>query len=252
MTDVGIILEALGVTKKFGNLVAVNHVDLRVRRGTVHGIIGPNGAGKTTLFNIFSGELQPTAGETLFEGRPVTRLEPFQRVRLGMGRSFQITSIFQNLSVFENVRVATQVGDGRTAYDFLTLVDHHSPPVVAAETILDRVGLRALATVRAGELSHGWQRVLEVALALAGSPRLLLLDEPTAGMGIEDLERMHNLLLDLARDYTIVLIEHNVRLVMDVCHTVTVLDQGQVLMEGPPEKVSQDARVREAYLGVGI
>ena len=250
MTDV--ILEAVGVSKRFGNLVAVDRVDLRVEKGTVHGIIGPNGAGKTTLFNLFSGELSPTVGTVLFEGRPINSLKPFERVRLGMARSFQITSLFQNLSVFENVRVATQARDQRGAYNFVTSVERHRTSIAAAQEILERVDLQPIAHVRSGELSHGWQRVLEVALALASSPRLLLLDEPTAGMGVDDLERMHSLLMDLSRDHTIVLIEHNVGLVMDVCNTVTVLDHGHVLTEGLPEVVSQDARVREAYLGVGI
>lgn len=250
MTDV--VLEACGVTKRFGGLVVLDQISLRVALGEVHGIIGPNGAGKTTLFNIFSGELAPTVGKVLFEGSIVNNLKPFERVQLGMARSFQITSIFQNLTVFENVRVATQARDHRGAYNFLLPLERHRSSAAAARAILERVGLSAVAEVRAGELSHGWQRILEVALALASEPRLLLLDEPAAGMGIDDLERMHGLLLDLSKDHTIVLIEHNVSLVMDICHTVTVLHQGRVLMEGSPEAVGRDARVRDAYLGVGI
>lgn len=247
------VLGVEGVGRRFGSLVALDGIDLHVAKGGVHAVIGPNGAGKTTLFNILSGELAPSTGRVVFEGQRIDRLRPDVRARRGIGRSFQVTSIFQTLSVFENVRIAAQASRRRSAFNFLAPVRATSDAGDRAWEVLDRVGLRAdEAGVPAGELSHGRQRLLGVALALAGRPRLLLLDEPCAGMGSEDVVLMQDLLGDLAKDHTIVLIEHHVELVMAVSDVVTVLDHGQLLVEGDPRTVGSHPRVREAYLGVGL
>lgn len=251
MTDA--VLDVQGVSRRFGSLVALEDINLHVAKGSVHAVIGPNGAGKTTLFNILSGELAPSTGRVLLEGRRIDQLRPDVRAHRGIGRSFQITSIFQSLSVFENVRIAAQASRRRSAFNFLAPVRATSDAGRRAWEVLDRVGLReAEADIPAGELSHGRQRLLGVALALAGRPRLLLLDEPCAGMGSEDVVLMQDLLGDLATDHTIVLIEHHVELVLAVSDVVTVLDHGQLLVEGDPRAVGSHPRVREAYLGVGL
>jgi branched-chain amino acid transport system ATP-binding protein len=247
-----LVLDVVDVERRFGSLVAVDGVSLQVAKGSVHAVIGPNGAGKTTLFNLLSGELAPTAGQVIFEGRPVNQLPPDKRARLGIGRSFQVTSNFQTLTVFENVRVAGQVHGRGSAFNFLAPALRRGRDQEDTWAVLDRVGLTGEAGSLAGELSHGRQRLLGVALALATHPRLLLLDEPCAGMGVEDIDLMLGLLTDLAQDHTIVLIEHNVELVMTVSNVITVLDRGAVLVEGPPEEVGRHPRVREAYLGVEL
>ncbi|MGH3098923.1 MAG: ABC transporter ATP-binding protein [Streptosporangiales bacterium] len=247
------VLDVQNVGRRFGNLVALEDIDLHVAQGSVHAVIGPNGAGKTTLFNILSGELTPTSGRVVFEGRRIDQLRPDVRAHRGIGRSFQVTSIFQTLTVFENVRIAAQASRRRSAFNFLAPVRTSSAASERAWEVLDRVGLRVdEAGIPAGELSHGRQRLLGVALALAGQPRLLLLDEPCAGMGSEDVVLMQDLLEDLAKDHTIVLIEHHVELVMAVSDVVTVLDHGALLVEGDPRTVGSHPRVREAYLGVGL
>lgn len=246
------ILDVVDVERRFGSLVAVDGVNLQVTAGSVHAVIGPNGAGKTTLFNLLSGELPPTSGQVVFEGREINQLTPDKRARIGIGRSFQVTSIFQSLSVFENVRVAGQLHGRGSAYNFITPARSRRRAEDTTWAVLERVGLAAESEVVAGELSHGRQRLLGVALALAARPRLLLLDEPCAGMGVEDIELMLGLLHDLASDHTIVLIEHNVELVMTVSDVITVLDRGTVLVEGPPKEVARHPKVREAYLGVEL
>ena len=246
------VLDVIDVERRFGSLVAVDGVSMQVAKGSVHAVIGPNGAGKTTLFNLLSGELAPTGGRVVFEGRPVNQLTADKRARLGIGRSFQVTSIFQTLTVFENVRVAGQLHGQGSAFNFLTPALRRGRAEDDTWAVLDRVGLSREADALAGELSHGRQRLLGVALALATRPHLLLLDEPCAGMGVEDIDLMLRLLTDLAQDHTIVLIEHNVELVMSVSDVVTVLDRGAVLVEGPPEEVGRHPRVREAYLGVEL
>lgn len=243
--DTAPVLEVDDVARSFGDLRALNGVSLAVRPRTIHAIIGPNGAGKTTLFNILTGRLRPTRGTVRYLGRRITDVPAHRRVKLGISRSFQVTTLFQELPAEENVRLAAGGPRSRRALNFWGRVPHEP----AVGEILDRVGLAHAADVRAGELSHGQQRILEVAMALAAGPRLMLLDEPTSGMGVEDVGRMESLLTDLGRDHTLVFIEHNMNLTMRVADQITVLVGGQVLTDGEPREISGSAAVQEAYLG---
>jgi branched-chain amino acid transport system ATP-binding protein len=244
------ILEIRNVTKRFGSLAAVRDVSLTVARGELRAIIGPNGAGKTTFFNLISGFFPPTAGSIVFDGRDITRVPAHRRVALGMARTFQITEIFPELTVFENVRISAEVAAGYAM----------SPHISAAgsakirgrvEDTLRLVGLEAKADRLAGELAHGDQRVAEIAMALSLDPRLLLLDEPTAGMGDEETQQITALVRRLHRDKncTIVLIEHDMRVVFHLADRITVLDQGMLLAEGDPKEIAANDAVQAAYLG---
>ncbi len=244
-----IALAVEGLAKHFGGFAALKHVSFAVREHSIHSLIGPNGAGKTTLFNCLTGALKPSAGRVVFAGRDITHLPPHRRARIGMGRSFQVTNLFQNLTVFESLRLAAQAQTGLAALDFVRPKELLRRAVANAEVVLDRLGLGPYRGTKAGELSHGRQRLLEVGLALAVGPTLLLLDEPTAGMGVEDIGAMKELIATLARDYTIVLIEHNMRVVLDISDMITVMHLGEVLVEGRPDAVRRDDRVKSAYLG---
>lgn len=243
------ILSTHGLVMTYGGFRAIDGVDLSVRRGIIHAVIGPNGAGKTTLFHCLTGELKPTAGKVLFEGREVSRRPAHGRVGIGMGRSFQITSLFQSLSARENLRLAAQGRDGNRALAFWYSAEKRRRHIELAEEILSRLELGSRAELPAGELSHGQQRVLEVGMALAAQPRMLLLDEPTSGMGVDDIPVMTRLIRELGQEHTIMLIEHNMSIVMSISEIVTVMHQGRVLVEGTPEDVRVDERVRTAYLG---
>lgn len=243
------ILSTKGLVMAFGGFRAIDGVDLAVRRGNIHAVIGPNGAGKTTLFHCLTGELKPTAGNVLFDGRNVSRRPAHGRVGIGMGRSFQITSLFQGLSVRENLRVAAQGRDGSRALAFWHPAEKRRRHIDLADEILERLELGPRAELPAGELSHGQQRVLEVGMALAAEPQMLLLDEPTSGMGIDDIPVMTRLISELGQDHTIMLIEHNMSIVMSISDTITVMHQGRILVEGSPEEIRTDERVRTAYLG---
>jgi branched-chain amino acid transport system ATP-binding protein len=244
-----VILRARGIVKRFGKFTAVNNINLSVSRHTIHSVIGPNGAGKTTLFHTLTGTLPATAGTIEFNGVNVTAMADHQRVRHGIARSFQVTSLFASLSVRENLRLAVQ-GVHR-----MTPADSWLAPLGAREhrtivdDILQRMGLEQVARTTAGTLSHGQQRRLEVGMALAARPQAIFLDEPTSGMGIDDIETMKSLIHGLRQDHTVVLIEHNMGIVMDISDTITVMQQGQVLVEGPPQAIRNDERVRAAYLG---
>lgn len=243
------ILSTRGLVMAYGGFRAIDGVDLSVRRGVIHAVIGPNGAGKTTLFHCLTGELKPTAGKVLFEGQEVSRRPAHGRVGIGMGRSFQITSLFQSLSARENLRLAAQGRDGDRALAFWYPAEKRRRHIELAEEILSRLELGPRAKLPACELSHGQQRVLEVGMALAAQPRLLLLDEPTSGMGVDDIPVMTSLIRELGQEHTIMLIEHNMSIVMSISEVVTVMHQGRVLVEGAPEDVRVDERVRTAYLG---
>jgi branched-chain amino acid transport system ATP-binding protein len=247
MTATQLIARDLG--KRFGGFVALRDVSFEVQEHTIHAFIGPNGAGKTTLFNCLTGSIQPSSGTVTFQGRDITHLPPHRRARLGIARSFQVTNLFQNLSVFESLRLAAQAQAGIAAFDFLRPKERLESAIVVAERIIDRLSLQRWRSVRAGELSHGQQRILEIGLALAGSPTMLLLDEPMAGMGIDDIETVKRLIVELAHDHTIVLIEHNMHVVLDVSTTISVMHQGSILTEGPPDLVRSHPEVRAAYLG---
>ena len=244
------LLEIRDASKQFGSLVAVRQVSLAVEPGELRAIIGPNGAGKTTLFNLISGFFAPTSGKILFEGRDISRLKPHQRVALGMARTFQITEIFPELTVVENLRIATEIAAGWRWRPWLSRAEKARIQGEIDE-LLQRVGLAARADRLVGEMSHGDQRAVEIGLALALKPRLLLLDEPTAGMGDQETYDITALMRRLHREesFTIVLIEHDMRVVFHLADRITVLEQGTVLAQGTPQEIAANDTVQDAYLG---
>ena len=241
-------LQTFGLTREFSGFRAVDTVDLMVDQGTIHALVGPNGAGKTTLFNLLTGFLHPSAGRIQVHGRDITGLDPEQIAHLGVARSFQITSLFDQLSLREHVELALQgrAGGGLRFWRSDRVLDAHRPRV---DALLEQVGLADLATERAGALSYGRKRALEIALALALDPQLLLLDEPTAGMGVEDVDRTIALVRQVSAGRTVVFVDHNMHVVGSLADRVTVLQAGQVLAEGSYEQVRRDPRVVTAYLG---
>jgi branched-chain amino acid transport system ATP-binding protein len=242
------ILETHSLTKEFQGFVAVNGVSLRVQRGTIHALIGPNGAGKTTCFNLLTKFLRPSSGTITFRGVDITRTRPAEIARLGMVRSFQISATFPHLTVLENVRVALQRQRGRS-FDFWRSERVLAQYDARALELLGAVGLTDFARVPAVELSYGRKRALEIATTLALDPELLLLDEPTAGMGHEDVGRIAALIRKVANNRTVLMVEHNLSVVADLCHTITVLARGEVIAEGNYAAVAKDAKVILAYMG---
>jgi len=244
------MLDVRNVSKKFGSLVAVRDVSMLVEPGELRAIIGPNGAGKTTFFNMISGNFAPTTGSIVFDGTDVTQLPAYRRVALGMARTFQITEIFPELTVRENVLSAAEVAAGQCLHMWTTQADAGRAEQVVGE-MLALVGLSAKADRLVGELAHGDQRATEIAMALALRPRLLLLDEPTAGMGDQETYDITGLIRRLHRDskFTIVLIEHDMRVVFHLADRITVLDQGRLLAEGTPKEIAASEAVQMAYLG---
>lgn len=242
------VLVVKGVTKRFGALVAVNGVDLTVREGELRSIIGPNGAGKTTFFNVLSGLLPHDGGEVYFKGRRITGMLPHQIVSCGISRSFQIISIFKELTVFENVRIAIQA-KSKHRFDLLSRTDKLDDLNQEACSILEKVGLAEKAEMTASSLSHGDQRLLEIGIALAARPELLLLDEPLAGLSARERMRVAGLIRQLAGTYTILLIEHDIDRVLALSDFITVLHQGKVIAEGTPAEIQESHQVQEAYLG---
>ena len=245
------ILAAESLSKSFGAFRALQDVDLRIERGTLHAVIGPNGAGKTTLFNVLTGQLRPTSGRVLLDGEPVQNLPVHRRAHLGMARSFQITSAFKELSVLENVRLAAQAVSPGISRSPLRATGHYERPLKVARAVLERAGLTRHAGVHAGNLSHGLSRRLEIAMALASEPALLLLDEPLSGMGVDDIAGMERFLRSLVPDHTLVLVEHNMPVTLAIADRVSVLVGGKVLTEGTPREVAANQQVRDAYLGKG-
>jgi branched-chain amino acid transport system ATP-binding protein len=243
------ILETRGLTKEFQGFVAVDGVDLRVRRGTIHALIGPNGAGKTTVFNLLTRFLSPTSGAIVYRGDDVTRLRPAEVARKGLVRSFQISAVFPHLTVLENVRVALQRRLG-TSFHFWRSQRSLEVLDARAMELLDAVDLAGHARASTVELSYGRKRALELATTLALEPELMLLDEPTQGMGREDVGRVVSLIRRLSSGRTVLMVEHNLSVVADLSDTITVLARGSVLAEGNYADVSRDPAVLEAYIGV--
>jgi branched-chain amino acid transport system ATP-binding protein len=243
-------LQIDNVTKSFGSLVAVRDVSLTVEQGELRAIIGPNGAGKTTFFNLISGLFAPTSGTIRFDGEDITRLRAADRVHRGMARTFQITDIFPELTARENLRIAVEVASGFRLRPWLSRSEAAKVSERVAE-LLDLVGLQASAGRLVGELAHGDQRAVEIALALALRPKILLLDEPTAGMGDQETYEISALMRRLHKNhnFTIVLIEHDMRVVFHLADRITVLDQGRLLADGPPNEIAASAAVQAAYLG---
>ena len=242
------ILETRALTKEFKGFVAVDKVNLRVRRGTIHALIGPNGAGKTTCFNLLTKFLTPTSGAILFEGADITAQNSAAIARLGVVRSFQISAVFAHLSVLENVRVALQRKLGTSFHFWKPESSLHVLDAQAIE-LLAAVDLAAYAHVPAVELSYGRKRALEIATTLAMEPKLMLLDEPTQGMGLEDVDRIRALIKKVAASRTVLMVEHNMSVVASIADTITVLARGATLAEGPYAEVARNPAVIEAYMG---
>ncbi|MBU8540148.1 ABC transporter ATP-binding protein [Falsiroseomonas tokyonensis] len=242
------ILETEGLTKEFRGFAAVSDVRLQVARGSIHGLIGPNGAGKTTCFNLLTKFLPPTRGTIRYDGRDITGMKPAEVARLGLVRSFQISAVFPNLTVLENVRLALQRERGGS-FDFWrgeSLLKRYD---ARAMELLEDVGLTGYARLTAGQLPYGRKRALEIATTLALDPVMLLLDEPTAGMTHEDVDRIVTLVKRVAAGRTVLLVEHNLKVVEGLCDTITVLTRGRVLAQGDYATVSRNPEVQAAYLG---
>lgn len=246
-----LLLDVRAVSKHFGGVYALNNASLSVARGEVHALIGPNGAGKTTLIHVLSGALPLNGGQVVFDGADLVKRPMHERVTLGLARSYQITNIFTRLTVLDNVAMAVQsrARDWGTSFSFWKPFSLDSAIIDEAHALLAQVSLTGMATRLGGQLSHGEQRSLEVALALATQPKLLLLDEPMAGMGSEESERMVELIEHLAQRVTILLVEHDMDAVFRLADRISVLVGGTVIASGGPEAIRADAEVRRAYLG---
>jgi branched-chain amino acid transport system ATP-binding protein len=245
-----IILATEDLTKEFAGFVAVSGVNLRVARGTIHALIGPNGAGKTTCFNLLTKFHIPTRGKIIFNDKDVTALQPADIARLGLGRSFQISAVFPHLSVLENVRIALQRKRGGS-FDFWRSAKVLNEYNDRARALIADVGLEAFIDHAAVELPYGRKRALEIATTLALDPDMLLLDEPMAGMGHEDIQRIAALIRTVAAHRTVLMVEHNLSVVADLSDRITVLTRGRILAEGDYDQVSANPEVKEAYMGAG-
>ncbi|MGP9590397.1 ABC transporter ATP-binding protein [Halomonas sp. AOP13-D3-9] len=242
------ILELRNLTKQFRGFTAVDAINLQVQEGHIHALIGPNGAGKTTVFNLLTKFLPPTRGEILYRGKPITRMKANEIARLGLVRSFQISAVFGHMTALENVRVALQRPLG-TSFHFWKSeksLDHLNEHALS---LLDEVGLADYADVLTVEMPYGRKRALEVATTLALDPTLMLLDEPTQGMGAEDVDRIVELIRRVSKGRTVLMVEHNLSVVSRLCDRITVLARGAVLAEGDYDEVSRNPKVREAYMG---
>jgi branched-chain amino acid transport system ATP-binding protein len=245
-----IILETRDLRREFGALVAVDDVSIQVQARSLHSIIGPNGAGKTTLFNLLSSNLRPSGGQVLYKGKDITGIPKYRTAHLGIGRSFQITNIFPDLSVKENIRLSAQVLGGDN-FKFFRSASHFKDYEARAWEVMELVGLSARANQKALTLPHGDQRKLELGMILAPDPEVLLLDEPTAGMAAEQVPELMDLIqrIQEAGDKTVMLVEHNMNVVMNVSDFITVMHHGKVLAEGTPAEIATNEEVQTAYLG---
>jgi branched-chain amino acid transport system ATP-binding protein len=243
----GTVLKAEGLSKSFGGLRAVDTVDFELPSGQLHAIIGPNGAGKTTLFNLITGLLAPDAGRVTFRGRDITGMRPYRISRLGLARTLQIKSVFDGLSVYDNVWIAAHSRLG--FLHPLRPAASYTATAGKVEALLDRLGLESCRDELAGNLSYGDVALLEIAIALATEPKLLLLDEPVAGMSPSETQNTVRLVKELAKSVDIILIEHDMEVVFDAADVITVMNQGAILCRGTPDQIARDERVQEAYLG---
>ena len=241
------ILEVQAVSRNFGKFRALSNISVAFAPGQLTAIIGPNGAGKSTFFNVISGGVPPSEGKVLFEGQDITGIAPHEFARRGIAKSFQITNVFKRLSAHENVRVALQMRV--TRFEILRARAAYADLIAQADALLARVGLSPSRNQLAGDLAHGQQRSLEVAMALACEPKLLLMDEPTAGMSPEETTVMMKLITQLAQERTVILVEHKMKLVMGLCQRLIVLHHGELLADGPPEDIRANAEVKRVYLG---
>jgi branched-chain amino acid transport system ATP-binding protein len=246
MTDE--ILVAKGISFSFGKFLAVNGVNLAVKRNETKAIIGPNGAGKTTFFNLLTGALNAQRGSIFFDGTEITNVPIYERVRLGISRSFQIPNIFNGLDVFQNLMIAVQ-SQMRNNINLFARADRMKEVKSKTEQILELVGLSNKENISAGSLSHGDKRLLEISLTLGTNPQLLLLDEPTAGLSDEETEKVTDLIRSLTGEFTIVFIEHDMDMVMSVAEEITVMHMGEIAAEGPPIEIKQNKKVQAIYLG---
>lgn len=247
-TEPRVVLTARGLGKDFSGFTAVNNVDLDVEHARIHALIGPNGAGKTTVFNLLTKFLQPTRGKITLLGHDITRERPDKVARMGLVRSFQISAVFPHLTVRENVKVALQRPAG-LATQFWKPLSSLDRLNARADDLIDHLGLSQYRDHRAADLSYGRKRVLEIATTLALDPQVLLLDEPMAGMGQEDVQMVANIIRDVAKTRAVLMVEHNLNVVADICHHVTVLQRGEIIASGDYASVSADPRVRSAYMG---
>ena len=244
----GTILEMKDLYKHFGNLTAVNGISLSIGKGKRHAVIGPNGAGKTTLFNLLSGRFRPNRGQILFRGQDITGMSPYRISRLGMARSFQIINVFPQLSVFENVHTVL-MSKNHIRYDFLRSLSRWKKVTQETVHLLEQIGLLDKKDVSAGFLSYGEQRELEVGLTIASDPELILLDEPTAGMSMDETRQAIKLIDRVTQGKTLVIIEHDMEVIFSLADVITVMQYGKVVTTGSPEEIRKDQRVKEAYLG---
>lgn len=250
--DDDVVLRTDGLTRTFGSLVAVNDLNLAFERGSFHSIIGPNGAGKTTLFNLISGALAPTQGEIFFHGERITDLRPHERVGHGLARSFQISDVFDGLSVYENVHLAAQ----RRRYESMSMIDRFLTPTERYEaiaewtaTVLEQIDMSAVAETPASELPYGDRRRLEIGIVLATDPDVVLLDEPTAGMSPENTQETIDLIQSLLKAQTLILVEHDIDFVMQISDRISVLHNGRHIAEGKPNEIAANEDVRAVYFG---
>ena len=243
------ILEIKGASRFFGKFQALSNINVSFMPGELTAIIGPNGAGKSTFFNLISGGVPPSQGQVLFEGRDITGLAPHAFARIGIAKSFQITNVFKQLSAHENVRVAVQMQ--ATRFQIFRARSAYRALIERADALMQRVGLTGSRNKLAGDLAHGQQRSLEVAMALACDPKLLLMDEPTAGMSPQESVVMMDLIRQLAAERTVILVEHKMKLVMGLCRRLIVLHHGELLADGSPEEIRSNAEVKRVYLGQG-
>lgn len=242
------LLSTADLTKRFGGLVAVDHVNLTIKEGLITSIIGPNGAGKTTLFNLLTGLLRPDLGKIYFNGKDITSLPTHKLTKQGMARSFQVLNIFPQMTLFENVSISVQAQKGH-GFEIFSSAERLTDVGDISKNVIEQMDLKGKEEIPADDLAYGDKRILEIAIALASNPRLLLLDEPTSGLAAKETARMTDLIKELTKTITVVVIEHDMNLVLSISDEIAVLHQGKIIAQGTPESIRRNNQVQEAYLG---